>query len=119
MTLLRKLAAAAAALSLTAGAAFAGSYTPGPVSGYVAAYDEISTWEYFEAGEQAYIELEGDCASDIDLWIYDENGNLVAKSTGHGCYESVVFTPLWDGEFEIRIENQGKPNGSDFVLITY
>ncbi len=100
--------------------AYAYSIDPGPYPpDYVPAWGDTVYYETFRGGEPAYIDLEGDCRSDIDLWVYDEYGNLVAKSTSYGCYESVEFFPRWTGQFKIVVENHGKPNGSEYWLTTY
>lgn len=97
----------------------AGSHTPGHYWDFVMPHGEAVYFETFEGDFNASIVLDGDCFSDIDLWVYDEYRNLIAKSTSYGCQERVDFTPLWTGEFMIVVENHGKPNGSNFVLTTY
>lgn len=71
------------------------------------------------AYETTYINLSGNCidpAQDIDLWVYDENNNLITKSTTYGCNESVVVIPRWTGPFRIVIENTDKPYSTDYHL---
>lgn len=115
---IRTLATAATFATLAATTAFAGSVTPGATFHRVAADSEISFVETFYGGELAMVEIYGDGRSDIDLWIYDEFGNLITRSTSYGAVEYVEFVPAWTGEFEIRIENLGKPRGSDFEIWT-
>ncbi|SMC14004.1 hypothetical protein ROA7745_03866 [Roseovarius aestuarii] len=96
------------------------SWDPGPYpEGFVSANGNEVYYEVFEGGYLAEIELDGDCRSDIDLWIYDDNGHLITKSTSYDCYEYVNFVPAWTGEFKIVVENHGKPNGSRYWLTTY
>jgi hypothetical protein len=118
MTLFAKLATAAALLVAASGSALAASPAPGSLFDYVAADDSYVYTEVFYGGERAHICIEGDGRSDIDLWVYDENANLIAKSTSYGAYECVSFVPAWTGPFDIEVENHGKPRGSDFELIT-
>ncbi len=118
-TLLNSIFLAAGLGAGLGASAEAGSYTPGPYWDYVTPNGEAVYFETFEGGFIASVVLDGDCFSDIDLWVYDEYRNLIAKSTSYGCQERVDFTPLWTGEFMIVVENHGKPNGSNFVLTTY
>jgi hypothetical protein len=46
---------------------------------------------------------DGDCG-DIDLNLYDENGNIIAKDTGNDDYPIVEVSPRWTGAFELKIK---------------
>ncbi len=85
---------------------------------WVSADSTVEYQEYFYAGEVAEVILDGYCTSDIDLWIYDAYGILVAKSTSHGCYETVSFIPQHTETYTIVVENNNKPSGSGFDLTT-
>lgn len=99
--------------------AFAGSVTPGTSENHnVAAGSELSYVEEFRGGELAQVEITGDGASDIDLYIYDSAGALVARSISYGHVEYVEFTPAQTDEFIIRIENFGTTNSSKFAIWT-
>lgn len=72
--------------------------------------------------EDTQIVLEGVCpqyGADIDLWVYDENHNLIIKSTSVGCYEQVHFVPRWTGVFRIEVENKYKPFYTPYELMVY
>ena len=71
------------ALTLFCSAAQATSVNgPGTWDGEYVGPDSVSIFdEKFYKGREATIELAGDCDSDIDLWVYDEYDNLIAKST--------------------------------------
>ena len=62
----------------------------------------------FEGGEYAHIALRGDGDTDLDLKVYDENGNEIDTSTGSTDREAVSFTPRWTGPFRIEIKNYGR-----------
>ena len=49
----------------------------------------------------------GDGDTDLDLYIYDSNGNLIEKDDDYTdtCYCS--WTPKWTGAFTIKIKNRG------------
>lgn len=43
-----------------------------------------------------------DCR-DIDLRVYDENGNLVDSDTGADDYPLVRVSPRWSGQFQVKV----------------
>lgn len=61
----------------------------------------------FIAGELAEVAVVGDGDTDLDLYIYDSNGNLIEKDDDYTdrCYCS--WTPRWTGAFKIEIVNRG------------
>jgi hypothetical protein len=71
----------------------------------------------FRGGELAEVGVVGDGDTDLDLYVYDENDNLIAKDIDYGddCY--VSWTPSWTGAFKIKIKNLGNVYNS-YVLIT-
>ncbi|MGA7935472.1 MAG: hypothetical protein WCA35_18115, partial [Kovacikia sp.] len=44
-----------------------------------------------------------DCR-DLDLRLYDENGNLVAADTSSDDTPFVSLTPRWSGQFYLRVD---------------
>lgn len=72
--------------------------------------DAYSTKSYaamFRAGEQAVIILVGDGDTDLDLYVYDENGNLIAEDEDSTDRCVVTFRPRWTGWFTIKVVNRG------------
>ncbi len=61
----------------------------------------------FVANELAELIVLGDGDTDLDLYVYDSNGNLIAKDDDYTdrCYCS--WTPRWTGAFTIKIKNRG------------
>ncbi|GAB3914417.1 hypothetical protein GCM10028803_59840 [Larkinella knui] len=61
----------------------------------------------FRGYESAIVALQGDGDTDLDLYIYDDNGNLVARDDDYtdGCVAS--WTPRYTGLFTIRVKNRG------------
>jgi len=51
--------------------------------------------------------VRGDRNSDLDLYVYDENGFLVAKDDDDTDDCRVRFTPRWTGSFTIKVVNLG------------
>ena len=61
----------------------------------------------FRGGETARVLVRGDHDTDLDLYIYDENGNLVDSDTDMTDICLGEWTPRWTGKFRIEIENLG------------
>lgn len=71
----------------------------------------------FIEGRLAEIVLRGDGDTDLDLYVYDSNGNLIAKDDDYTdrCY--VSWVPLWTGRFTVKIINRG-PVLNNYYLVT-
>ena len=61
----------------------------------------------FRGGEPVRIAVLGDGDSDLDLYVYDENGNLVCRDTDYSDQTYCSWTPAWTATFRIKIENLG------------
>lgn len=61
----------------------------------------------FYASETAEVLVIGDGDTDLDLYVYDSNGNLICKDDDYtdDCY--CRWTPKWTGTFRIEIKNRG------------
>ncbi len=62
----------------------------------------------FYGGSFAEIAVIGDGDTDLDLFVYDENGNLIVRDDTYSgdCY--VSFNPRWTGLFIIKVVNRGR-----------
>ena len=98
---------ALATLFGTARQAQAGSPDPGMSSHLVPAWGQHLFRATFYGGETARVLVRGDRSSDLDLYVYDENGHLVASDTDLTDQCLVSFTPRWTGLFYIKIVNRG------------
>lgn len=58
-------------------------------------------------GQYARIDVRGDGDTDLDCWLYDENGNLVASDTDYTDWCILEVRPRWTGPFRIRVSNLG------------
>ncbi len=95
----------------------------GSVNGPSRHYDSVngnSTDTYnisFIANELAEILVSGDGDTDLDLYVYDSNGNLIAKDEDYtdDCY--VRWVPAWTGRFIVKIVNRG-PVYNRYALLT-
>lgn len=90
------------------------SATRGATKNYAAHYDRVkaySTDTYnirFFGNEPAYVIVSGDGDTDLDLYVYDQNGHLVASDTDYSDDCVASWTPRWTGNFKIMIKNRGK-----------
>lgn len=107
--MVRNFLIAAVTAGLFSAAADAGA-TGGPKysNDVVRAHSTDSYTIYFHGGELARVAVRGDGDTDLDLYIYDENGNLIARDTGRTDYCVVRFRPRWTGRFTVRIKNLGR-----------
>jgi hypothetical protein len=71
----------------------------------------------FQAGRTATVFVSGDGSSDLDLYVYDENGNLISCDEDYSDDCLVRWTPRWTGSFIIEVVNQGR-NWNRFTLAT-
>jgi len=80
-------------------------------------YSRNSYTADFKASQLAEVVVIGDGDTDLDLFIFDHNGNLISSDTDYTdrCY--VSWRPLFTGEFTIVIENLGAVY-NEFILIT-
>ena len=70
----------------------------------------LSTDQYlvkFEGGRKATVVVEATDVSDVDLYVYDENENLITYDDDATSECAVSFTPRWTGYFIIAIVNNG------------
>lgn len=71
----------------------------------------------FHAGQTARVVISGDGDTDLDLYVYDAFGNLVASDDDNLDDCIVSWTPRWTGRFTIKVVNRGIVY-NDFVLAT-
>lgn len=71
----------------------------------------------FVKGYLAEVALSGDGDTDLDLYVYDANGNLIASDTDYtdDCY--VCWVPAWTGSYKIKVVNRGRL-ANRYVLVT-
>ncbi len=91
---------------------------PAPQEGRGTVYANSHTYYTlkFWANEIAEILVSGDGDTDLDLYVYDENGNLITSDTDYtdDCY--VRFSPRWTGPFRIKIVNRGGVSNNYIIL---
>lgn len=74
----------------------------------IGAFGTLTYTLAFKANEVAEVLVCGDGDTDLDLYILDQNGNLIAYDERYGddCY--VRFVPKWTGNFSIIVKNRGR-----------
>ncbi len=65
----------------------------------------------------ARVAVIGDGDTDLDLLVYDENGNLIASDTDYTDKCLVEFAPRWTGTFLVRVVNNGYVH-NNYLLLT-
>ena len=67
----------------------------------------VTIIEDYQGGSLAEAGFIGYGLSNIDMYVYDDAGNEICRSTGSGDQEYCSWTPLWTGPFIIDLENIG------------
>jgi hypothetical protein len=108
MRLAAKSLIAALLVVTSCGPAFAGRRGgPADTQTSVDAYSSDRYTITFRGGETAMIVVEGDGDTDLDLYVYDENGHLVDCDTDATDFCVAVWNPRWTGVFHVVIRNLG------------
>jgi hypothetical protein len=76
-------------------------------------YDNVD----FNGGEYAEVYAEGSGATNLDLYVYDENDNLICSDTDYSDIAYCGWTPKWTGPFHIEVVNRGDASNR-YALIT-
>ena len=71
----------------------------------------------FNGGELAEVFIGGDGDTDLDLYVYDENGNLICRDIDPTDYAYCSWHPSWTGDFLVKIENIGEVY-NEYTLLT-
>lgn len=77
------------------------------ISDVVAAHSYERYYCNFRAKELAIVIVSGDGSTDLDLYIYDENNNLIDSDTDLSDQCVCSFTPSWTGRFYMKVVNRG------------
>ena len=87
---------------------FASSSAPSDHNDVVLAKETDRYSHTFRAHETAIVTVSGDGDTDLDLYIYDENGHLIASDDDLSDDCVVTWTPRWTGAFTIKVVNRGR-----------
>ena len=96
------------AVLITASAANAGSSDGVTCDTEVVSARSVDVYyERFEGARAAIVGISGDGDTDLDLYIYDLAGNLVASSDGWSDDEVASWVPSYTQTYKIRVVNRG------------
>lgn len=71
----------------------------------------------FRGREVARVAVKGDGDTDLDLYVYNSNGDLVAKDDDYTDTCAVRWVPRWTGRYTIRVVNRGNVY-NEYVIAT-
>lgn len=71
------------------------------------AYSSVTYYDTFRGGELAVVSIVGDGDTDLDLFVYDNAGNLIVRGIGLTDRETVRWTPPATGTYRIVVRNLG------------
>jgi hypothetical protein len=86
------------------------------VTKIMAGYTDVYVVEY-RGGELAEIAISGDGDTDLDIYVYDENGNFIGSDTGSQDTGYVSWYPKWTGPFRVEVVNRGSVY-NQYVMVT-
>lgn len=100
---------AALSLSFVTVALVDAGNTKGPRQGTTVcqARGSVTYFETFYSNEQARVALVGDGSTDLDIFVYDLDGRLVAQSTGVTDIELATWFPTHTQTYRIVVTNLG------------
>jgi hypothetical protein len=97
-----------AAMQSTAGQSKGSTRGAGSESRRIGAQSTQNFWiQDLRGGEYARIDVRGDGDTDLDCWLYDENGNLIDSDTDYTDWCILEAQPQWTGPFRIQVTNLG------------
>lgn len=94
-----------------------------PVGGTIVHYERIparSTQDWtvnLRGGETTFFVVSGDGTTDLDIYVYDHNGNLIASDTSYGDDCFVAIDVYYTSTFILRVKNLGYVYNDYGILI--
>ena len=83
-------------------------YGPADVNRRVEAYSSYTDYILFEGDERARVTINGDGDCDLDLYIYNPEGVLVAKDDDNTDYCVASWVPNYRKSYKIVVVNRGR-----------
>jgi hypothetical protein len=82
---------------------------PGPGKDTIVcqAYGSVTYYATFRGGELASVAIVGDGFTDLDIFVYDMQGRLVAQGIGPTDIELVTWLPAQTQTYRIVVRNLG------------
>lgn len=98
--------------------------TRSPVGGTIVQYSRIPARSYqdwtvtLRGGENTFFVVSGDGSTDLDIYVYDHNGNLIASDTSIGDDCIVGIEVYYTSDFILRVKNLGYVY-NDYGILVY
>ena len=92
---------------------------PHPIIGHcrIPGYSsQTYAWEFY-GDEIARVAVSGDGGTDLDLYVYDRNDDLITSDTDSSDDCSVSWVPRWTATFYIKVVNRGSASNT-YVIVT-
>lgn len=80
---------------------------PGSTTDIVSAHSTDTYTIRFRGGEPARVVVQGDGDTDLDCFVYDENGYRIDSDLNYIDRCTLSWQPAWTGPFRIEIRNLG------------
>jgi hypothetical protein len=80
-------------------------------------HTERTTALEYRSGREAYIGVSGDGGADLDCWVYDPKGKLVASATDAQDECHLHWVPQTTGKYKLHVMNRSD-TANDFVILT-
>ncbi|MEQ8435377.1 MAG: hypothetical protein RIA71_14170 [Oceanicaulis sp.] len=90
---------------------------PGRDTGFVRARSTTFYNLSFRGGERAAVYANGPGITDLDMYVYDQNGNTICRDIDYSDNMSCFWTPRWTGAFRVEVRNLGN-TGVSFNVVT-
>jgi hypothetical protein len=90
---------------------------PGRDTGFVRGRSVTSYNVSFRGGERAAVYANGPGITDLDMYIFDQNGNTICRDIDYSDNMSCFWTPRWTGTFRVEVRNLGN-TGVSFNMVT-
>lgn len=94
-----------------------------PVGGTIVHYARVPARSYqdwtvtLRGGETTCFVVSGDGTTDLDIYVYDHNGNLISSDTSYGDDCFVAIDVFYTSTFTLRVKNLGYVYNDYGILI--
>lgn len=104
---MKRFSLSALVLLVLSVSAFAGTGGEKENATSVAAYGTDRYESVFFGGEVAIVTVVGDGDTDLDLFVYDDNGSLIISDEGSTDVAGVSFVPSFTRRYTVLVKNLG------------
>jgi hypothetical protein len=80
----------------------------GQVASYTVTFSRGVSYVIFACGDRR--------AYDLDIYLYDEEGNLIDRDRATDNQPVVTVTPAWTGQFTVRVRNYESAGTASYTM---